>query len=400
LRAEALPWWQALRLTALFHDIGKGLAGDHSLIGAGMVAEIARRMGLSTEVCDAARWLVREHLRMSRTSQRRDLSDPSVVATFAGAVGDLNALDALSALTWCDMVSVAPGSSSTWKVELLRTLHAAATASLRDETPAPRPIANRTPVRAALADGLLGEDDVRWLADELSDARWATFDDAELALAAPTLAATRVEPKGCVRLRAGRAPGQALLVVAAPDREQLLADLTAALAAERVNILRARIVTTDTRRALDVFDLSWIDPGGLPLADARRDRLVATLEGVLDGEVSAAALADRMQSESRIPPAARPPIRTRVEWSRGDGDDRRIVFEVKTRDRVGLLADIATWMSREGLAIDRALVTGEGDRAIDIFYVHPGEATDDEALNAIARRIGTAIDEAANDHAG
>jgi len=400
LRSETPAWWQALRLAALFHDVGKGLAGDHSLIGGGMIAEIARRLALSTEVTDAARWLVQEHLRMSRTSQRRDLSDPTVIERFVEAVPSTDALDALAALSWCDMVSVAPSASSTWKVELLRTLHEAATAHMTEVTATPTPIGERPAVRAALADGLLGESDVRWLANELTDARWATFDDGELALAATTLAATRAEPQGCVRINAVGRPGQALLVVAAPDRPGLLADLTAGLAAERVNILRARIVTTGSGRALDVFDLSWVDPGGLPLTDARRERLVGTLDDVLAGRVDGEALRERAEPESRIPPAPRPPIATRVEWSRGDEDLDRVVYEVKTRDRVGLLTDIARWLSNEGLAIDRALVTGEGDRAIDIFYVRAGAPATDADLQAIAGRVRDAIEGHADDVAG
>lgn len=392
LRSDAPAWWQALRLATLFHDVGKGLGGDHSLIGGGMIAEIARRIELPAEVCDAARWLVVEHLRMSRTSQRRDLSDPSVVARFADPIPSTDALDALTALTWCDMVSVAPGTSSTWKVELLRTLHEATAAHLRSEVASPCPVGDRAAVRAALADGLLGEDDVHWLGDELTAARWATFDDSELGLAATTLAATRARPQGCIRINATGRPGRALLVVAAPDRRALLADLTAGLAAERVNILRARIVTTASGRALDVFDLSWVDPGGLPLDDHRKRRLVSTLEDVLAGTADTAALRARTASESRIPPAPRPPVATRVSWTRTEGDDPRVVFEVKTRDRVGLLTDIAGWMAGESLVIERALVTGEGDRAIDIFYVRPPAAATDADLHSAARRMRDAID--------
>ena len=40
---------EILFLTTLLHDIGKGMEGDHSLVGAEMAKRIGGRMGLSVE---------------------------------------------------------------------------------------------------------------------------------------------------------------------------------------------------------------------------------------------------------------------------------------------------------------------------------------------------------------
>ena len=67
---------EVLYVAILLHDIGKGLPGDHSAVGAAIAESLGSRFGLSPADTAAVVWLVRDHLVMSDTAQKRDIADP------------------------------------------------------------------------------------------------------------------------------------------------------------------------------------------------------------------------------------------------------------------------------------------------------------------------------------
>jgi [protein-PII] uridylyltransferase len=347
-------------------------------------------MELAPEAIELARWLVLEHLRLARVSQRRDLSDPRTIETFAGFIRPPGELHALAVLTWADATSVSPQGTLSWKIELLRGLYEATRHYLHG-TPAPAPhLADRPPMQAALRDGSLSDDTLRWLTAELSDAHWAAFNDDELGTAVAMLAEAAAAPtlRG-LRLDADGAAGSAVLWVCTKDRPRLLFDLTAGIAADRVNILRARIFTTKSGWVVDRFDLDWTDPGGKALSDRRSKRLLATIEDVLSGATNTATLRQKWQSESKAQPRHRQPIPLNVKRAHEPNVTDLVIVEVKCRDRIGLLADLSLALWELGFEIDRSIISSEGERAVDTFYVRPNTgctvAADDLAAVLKAR---------------
>ena len=114
-----------LYLGALFHDIAKGRGGDHSELGAEDARAFVNRLNMPDEDRDLVVWLVREHLLMSRTSQREDISDPDVVNRFAQRVGTRRRLDHLFVLTVADIAATSPKLWNSWKDSLLWELYGA-----------------------------------------------------------------------------------------------------------------------------------------------------------------------------------------------------------------------------------------------------------------------------------
>src|SRR5262249_19665600 len=76
----------ALLLGTLLHDVGKPLGKGHAEKGAVIARTISRRLELAGDEIEVTEFLVRQHLTMSHLSQRRDLSDPEVIARFAERV--------------------------------------------------------------------------------------------------------------------------------------------------------------------------------------------------------------------------------------------------------------------------------------------------------------------------
>ncbi|MBV8764018.1 MAG: [protein-PII] uridylyltransferase, partial [Hyphomicrobiales bacterium] len=83
---------RALYVALFLHDIAKGRAEDHSLVGARIARKLCPRFGLNEAETETVAWLVEHHLLMSTTAQSRDLSDPRTIENFAAVVQTLERL--------------------------------------------------------------------------------------------------------------------------------------------------------------------------------------------------------------------------------------------------------------------------------------------------------------------
>ncbi len=360
---------EAVRIATLFHDVGKALGGDHSMIGAGMAAEVARRIGLPDEVCRVVRWLVREHLMLPRTSQRRDIADEYVVQACADEIQEPWHLDALTVLSWADMTSVAPSSNTEWKVALLLRLHDAIAAALAPGG-APRPSAWQRYVEHCEAVHDAPRRGARGLLDRFEPASLRPLEGEELGALIEALQrwddGDHVAVVAASTPRAsGTARGTLRLTVIMRDAEALLAEVAAAAAAAGLDIVSARIVTTRDGLAVDQFVVRF--------STRARQTAVAQFEHLVRdaaaGRHTAASLRALRRDESTLRAGARPAVPTEIRLSPADFDQSMSILEIRTRDRIGLLADIAAFLAARGVVIERALVHVEGDGALDTFYV-------------------------------
>jgi [protein-PII] uridylyltransferase len=126
---------EVLYLAGLFHDIAKGRGGDHSALGARDARRFCRDHDLSDEDADLVAWLVADHLVMSSTAQKQDLTDPDVIAAFAARMGSERRLAALYLLTVADIRGTSPKVWNNWKGKLLEDLYHAARAVLAGTAP-------------------------------------------------------------------------------------------------------------------------------------------------------------------------------------------------------------------------------------------------------------------------
>ncbi len=391
-------------LSALFHDMGKGLVEDHSVVGARVVGREAGRMGLPADDAELLRFLVLEHLVLSRASQRRDLSDPVVIDELSAAVRTPERLDLLALLTWVDMCAVAPGVGTAWKARLLGT----AVERAREALLSPGAAVARTvdeEVRRAARAALAGvRDDV---AARFVDGATTSFlasrsedelrDDAAAyaqAFVGVPVAGDVDAPPPSDQGRDERGPIAVVVRAAletihevrlvARDRPGLLADLAAALASEGANVLGA---TLDVRSDGLVLDAFIVD-------DSRGHRLVRETAARLPAALAAAA-------RPRAPGAPAPPrggfirptrVAPRVRVLPSDSWGRTVV-EVRAADRLGLLADLARAFAARGFTIALARIHTEGPRVTDVFTVERDDegGTSAAELAAMERALLAAI---------
>ena len=128
---QQLPKPEIAYLAALFHDIAKGRGGDHSELGAVDAEAFCLEQGLSRYDARLVAWLVRNHLELSITAQKQDISDPEVINAFARKVGDETHLDYLYVLTCADVRGTNPKLWNSWKASLFHEFYERVKRALR-----------------------------------------------------------------------------------------------------------------------------------------------------------------------------------------------------------------------------------------------------------------------------
>lgn len=311
-----------LLLGALLHDIGKGLPGDHTDAGVRVVSALAPRLGLDADDVATLVRLVRHHLLLADTAQRRDLADPETLRHVATAVGDADTLDLLAALTEADSRATGPSAWSAWKAGLLRTLVTRVRDVLGGEAP---------PVPA------------------LSAQQQRMLDAREVALIAD---GERID-------------------VAAPDRPGLLATVAGVLALHRLEIRSLTAITADGFAVESAVAHPRFGSGpdwALVRADLARG---------LDDPGPLSARVARMAASYPVPAAAQPPS---VQWV--DAAVTEPVLQVRAPDGVGVLHRIAAAIQAGGGDVHSARCQTLGADVVDTFTVAPLASDDRERVAA------------------
>jgi [protein-PII] uridylyltransferase len=127
-------------------------------------------------------WLVKNHLVMSDTAQRRDVSDPKTVRDFVELVQTPEMLRLLVILTVADIRAVGPGVWNGWKGQLLRELYYAAENMMTGGDQCPSRTARVAAAKAALEARLADMTAARRerALERHYDNYWLAFDEDEL----------------------------------------------------------------------------------------------------------------------------------------------------------------------------------------------------------------------------
>jgi [protein-PII] uridylyltransferase len=323
-----------LLLGAFLHDIGKCGRGDHTLVGMELAADIAQRMGLPQADVDTLVCLVEYHLLLPETATRRDVFDPGTAESVAKAVGDVDTLALLRALTEADSRATGPSAWSSWKAGLIEDLVRATTDHLRGRAPAPSSGAPNDR-HNQLLEAVRSDRGVQVRADE------HTF------------------------------------TVATSDRRGLFAIITGVLAAHGIDVLAATVTTTDDAIAVDEFRFTR-RVGGTPDWPKVQADLAAALAGRLDLEA-------RIERRARLYRPAVPVFHVEHPQAQllidNETSADATIVEVRAPDAPALLFRLASVISRQGLDIRHAKVATLGHEVVDTFYVQDALAPESSKLS-------------------
>ncbi|RYE89778.1 MAG: HD domain-containing protein, partial [Myxococcales bacterium] len=264
-----------LHLATLLHDVGKALGGhDHARRGAAMAHPIGARLGLSPEQTGRVAQLIQMHLAMYHVATRRDLDDPTTLDEFCRDLSGREQLRELYLLTVADISTTSPTALTAWKAKLLDDLYLAADARLAGSTG--RDDEARADLARAEAKALAGDSGfARSFVDSMPARYVLAWPPADVAAHAEVARQASLAGVAC-GVHPGPAPGLTGVSVAADDRPGLLAGIAAALAASRLEVHGAQILShplADGR--MQAVDLFWVRG---PATD-RPERLRETVAG-------------------------------------------------------------------------------------------------------------------------
>ncbi|MEL6913934.1 MAG: [protein-PII] uridylyltransferase [Pseudomonadota bacterium] len=356
---------KVLYVALLCHDIGKGRAEDHSILGARLGREVATRLGLKKKEVETVEWLIRYHLLMSDMAQKRDIADPRTVRDFAKAVKTVKRLDLLTLLTVCDIRGVGPNTWNNWKAVLIRALYRQTRRGLEDGMEALNRENRGTEAKRNLAEALPA-----WSEEALRTEQARHYPPywQGLHVTAHVVFARLLKEIGDEEVRVDLQPDEerdaTRVCFAMADHPGIFARMTGALALVGANVVDARTFTTKDGFAVAAF---WVqDAEGAPYEASRLKRLEGMIHKTLGGEVVAQeALKDRDRLKKRERPFTVP---THITFD-NDGSDIYTIIEVDTRDRPGLLHDLCRTLAGANIYIASAVIATYGEQVVDSFYV-------------------------------
>jgi [protein-PII] uridylyltransferase len=362
---RALTRTRPLLLAALFHDLGKGLPGDHSTVGAALARAACQRLGLAADEAAIVEFLVRHHLLMAHLAFRRDVGDDSLVVEFARDVGSPEVLRMLALLTAADVSAVGPGVWTQWKADLLGDLHARTHDLLTGDPPRDGEARGREAVERLLADRS-ADDPLVEAVRLLPPAALRGVPPARVVEELGRLC--RLPPDGVFAIARWQ-PETATISITVGTHERVVPGVfhrvAGGLAAERLEILAADIHTLADGHVLDRFTVRDGDFSGSPPPERLADITAAIRAAVRSPEPPALPLrfnpfAPQLKPATELPPR----ILFDTESSR-----EATIIEVFAHDSPALLFRLARALYEAGLSVRSARIGTYLDQVVDAFHV-------------------------------
>ena len=363
-----------LHLALLIHDIGKGYEEDHSIVGARIAKETAKRLNLDPVTAETLEWLVLKHLAVNVVAFRHDLSDPQIVLAFAAEVGSIRRLELLVVHSYADLVAVGPGVATDWKVNLIEDLYKRTrryfdSGSLPGSPDDPEIELKRSEVREQLQQ-LNSYEQCFKLLDRMPLSLLSRADSDHLAKQIELVVRSLGDGALCTSSYDERFNATRYTVIRREDEHSIgtFARATGVLSTSGLTILRAQIEM--------VGDLAWdnywvtdLEAPDEQQVEARHETICARVCHLLDSPGEPLP-AHRRKWDSQNPREGESVnvLPTKVVFD-NDTVERYTILSFFAYDEVGLLYRIAATLAKMNVVLHFAKIDTHLDQVADVFYV-------------------------------
>jgi [protein-PII] uridylyltransferase len=353
-----------LYIGALFHDIAKGRGGDHSQLGMKDARDFCTLHKLNEEDTNLIVFLVQHHLLMSHTAQKKDISDPNTIATFANIVQDERHLTALYLLTVADIRGTSPKVWNGWKKNLLEDLYhqtrhflggnvTALDETLKNKQETALSLLQKEGAPENAHEVLWKQLDIAYfLRHAANEIAWQTYSFY-------SVLNTKTPQVKCRPAPFGEGLQIAIYTADIPD---LFARICAYFSQNNFNILDAKIHTTKNGYALDTFLV--IDSSTNVIYQEQITQIENNLANTLLYNAPLPYVPEvRLSRQSRTFPI-KPSISLRP-----DEQGQYYLLSITAQDQRGLLFKIATTLAKYHINLHTAKIMTLGERVEDVFLI-------------------------------
>ncbi|WP_390623812.1 bifunctional uridylyltransferase/uridylyl-removing protein GlnD [Vibrio gallicus] len=366
---EVLPRIQKpelLIIAAIFHDIGKGRGGDHSEIGEGEALQFCTELGLSKAEAKLVAWLVKNHLMMSVTAQKRDIQDPEVITEFAKKVRNEEYLEFLVCLTVADICATNPEFWNSWKRSLLSELFYSTQRALRRGLEHPADARERIRHNQQQASLIL---QARGFDKKEVDLLWQRFKadyflrhtHQQLVWHTEGILQKHQQGETLILASPTTTRGGTEVFVYTKDQPVLFASIVAELDRRNYNIHDAQVMVSRDGYVLDTFIIS--DQNNKPLGIDCHERLANQLRLIInDGRLT------KIKTRRTPRNLVHFKVKTITEFVETK-NNKHTMMELVALDTPGLLASVGATFAEFGIHLHAAKITTIGERAEDLFII-------------------------------
>ena len=354
-----------LYIAALFHDIAKGRGGDHAELGAEDVVNFAQLHGLDRREIDTLAWLVKSHLLMSITAQRRDIHDPEVVMNFAEAVQNQVRLDYLTCLTVADICATNNNLWNSWKRSLFASLYEFTEQQFVQGMKELLDYSEKSAENRKLAQQILTQD-YSDIAPILIEQLWARCPEDYFVRNTPKQIAWHTSllvgfsEALLVKISNRFSLGGTEVFIYCQDQPHLFNKVVSTIGAKKFSIHDAQIITTQDGYVFDSFIITELN-GELVEFDRRRELEQALTVALQSEKLPALSIAPNRQLQHFS-------VQTDVRFLH-ENKKEHTEMELVALDKPGLLAQVSQIFSELNLNLLNAKITTVGEKAEDFFIL-------------------------------
>ena len=396
---KRLPKPELLYIAGLYHDIAKGRGGDHSEKGAVDAERFCIDHGFNRRDTDLVIWLVQNHLLMSSTSQRKDISDPGIIGEFSRLMGDQLHLDHLYALTVADINATNPKLWNSWRASLLRQLYLETKRALRRSNNGH--INKQVWIEESKENAIRLLEDKGFDAEELIDHWNGSHEDyflretpTDIAWHTQAIVAHTKQPGPLVLIKdttARQHEGATQVFVHTRSFPGLFALIAATFEQLQLSIQDARIYQNADGYSLDSYIV--LEANGEPIGDD--PERIRSIHDTLSKAIEERA-ANNSGAQRRVPRRLQHfDYPTEVKVSTDDIKQSTIV-ELVTPDRPGVLARVGQVFLDFGVQLQNAKISTMGERVEDVFFItddRGNSLADPDRREDLARALCASLDQ-------